>query len=182
MVPANFKSFLLTSRQYRSKQIPQPINPKVWFTAVQPLSPPSPSHPHPLCPLSPSYPSPPTLSLLFIIAFLSHGRCYNFLQTVYPPVHTSMYKLFNEHETERIRLLSAHATELVTRESVCVCVCTCVYVHVCACDVYVCVHVMYVCACDVYVCVCACDVYVCACDVYVCVYVCMCVQLPAPPS
>ena len=45
------------------------------------------------------------------------------LQSVYPPIHSGMHKLFSEQETERIRLAAA-----LLSEQVCVCVCVCVWV------------------------------------------------------
>jgi len=67
------------------------------------------------------------------------------LQSVYPPIHSAMYKLFSEQEAERVRLAAALLTEqvcvVVVRVSVCVCV-MCVFGGVevgvsggvCACD------------------------------------------------
>ena len=61
------------------------------------------------------------------------------LQSVYPPIHSTMHKLFSEQETERIRLAAA-----LLSEQVCVCgwvsvgVCGGVWVGECGC-VWVCV-------------------------------------------
>ena len=56
------------------------------------------------------------------------------LQSVYPPIHSTMHKLFSEQETERIRLAAA-----LLSEQVCVCgwvsvgVCGGVWVGECGC-------------------------------------------------
>ena len=49
--------------------------------------------------------------------FMSPVTCIIFflsLQSVYPPLHSSMYKLFNEQESERVRLATAHLAEQVS--------------------------------------------------------------------
>ena len=58
------------------------------------------------------------------------------LQSVYPPIHSTMHKLFSEQETERIRLAAALLSEQVwvcgwVSVGVCVGVCGWVSVGVC---------------------------------------------------